>query len=91
MAPEEHGAQGLPDPDLGPKRLPTPIKSGGLCNFCFIKFLPKFTVEAPEAPLTPFTYPVPRGIGMTPQEPSCPQGIHLCQISLQSVQQFGFL
>ena len=57
MAPEGHGAQ----------------KGDPPCNFCFIKFLPKRTVEAPEAPRTPFTHPVPGGWGYrveTPQEPS---------------------
>ena len=36
----------------GPKRWPTLTKSGVPCNFCFIKFLPKCTAEAPETPCT---------------------------------------
>ena len=86
MAPEGHGAQVLLDPDLGPKKV-TPPKSEVPCNFCFLKFLPKRTVEAPEAPRIPFTHPVPEGGGGTgsknpppPQEPSPPQGPPLCQI-----------
>ena len=70
MAPEGQGAQVLPDPDLGPKKVTRPIKSGVPCNFFFIKISPKRTVEAPEAPRTPFTHPVPGGVGVPPQEPS---------------------
>ena len=62
MATEVQGAQVLPDPDLGPRKLTCLTKSGVPCNFCFIKFLPECTVEAPEAPHTPFTHPVP-GVG----------------------------
>ena len=39
------------------------------CNFCFIKFLPKRTVVAPEAPRTPFTHPVPGGWGYRVETP----------------------
>ena len=39
------------------------------CNFCFIKFSPKRTVEAPEAPRTPFTHPVPGGVGVPGRNP----------------------
>ena len=80
MSPEGHGAQVLPDPDLGPKKVTPPTKSGAPCNYCFIKFLPKCTAEAPEAPQTPFMHPVPRGWGYrveTPQE-SSPLEDHLC-------------
>ena len=69
MAPEVQGAQVLPDPDLGPEKVTRPTKSGAPCNFCFIKFSPKRTVEAPEAPRTPFTHPVPRGVGVPGQNP----------------------
>ena len=94
MSPEGHGAQVLPDPDLGPKKVTNPTKSGAPCNFCFIKFLPKCMAEAPETPYTPFTHPVPGGRGYwvdTFQEPSHPQGPPTCQISWRSVQRFGFL
>ena len=64
MAPEGQEAQVLPDPDLGPEKVTCPTKSGVPCNFCFIKFLPKRMVEAPEAPHTPFMHPVPRGWGV---------------------------
>ena len=53
----------------GPKRWPTPTKLGAPCNFCIIKFLPKCTVEAPEAPRTPFTHPVPKGGGYGVKNP----------------------
>ena len=78
----------------GPKRWPTPTKSGAPCNFCFIKFLPKCTAEAPETPCTPFMHPVPGGGGgycvETPQEPSHPQGPPTCQISSISVRSLDF-
>ena len=93
MSPEGHGAQVLPDPDLGLLKV-TPTKSGVPCNFCFIKFLPKHMAEAPETPGTPFMHPVPGGGEYwveTPQEPSRPQGPPTCQISSISIQQFGFL
>ena len=50
MALEGHGAQVLPDPDLGPEKVTRPIKSGVPSNYCLIKFLPKCMAEAPEAP-----------------------------------------
>ena len=53
----------------GPKRWPTPTKSGAPCNFCFIKFLPKCTAEAPETPCTPFMHPVPGGGGTVLKPP----------------------
>ena len=95
MSPEGHGAQVLPDPDLGPKKVTHPTKSGAPGNFCFIKFLPKCTAEAPETPCTPFMHPVPGGgVGgycvETPQEPSHPQGPPTCQISSISVRSLDF-
>ena len=72
MAPEGQGAQVLPDPDLGLKKVTLSTKSGVPCNFCFIKFLPKRTVEAPEAPHTPFSYPGGwgySGVGVPGQPP----------------------
>ena len=93
MSPEGHGAQVLQIRIWGPKRWPTPTKSGAPCNFCFIKFLPKCTAEAPETPCTPFTHPVPGGGGYwvdNPQEPSHPQGPPTCQISSISVRSLDF-
>ena len=57
MSPEGHGAQVLPDPDLGLKKV-TPLLNQG-CPATF----PKHMAEAPETPCTPFMYPVPRGGG----------------------------
>ena len=77
------------------KRWPAPTKLGVPYNFCLIKFSPKRTVEAAEAPHTPFTHPVPGGWGYwvetPPQEPSPPQGPPTCQILSRSIQPFGFL
>ena len=47
MAPEGHGAQVLPDPYFGPKRLHAHTKSEHPATF-FIDFIPKCTAEAPE-------------------------------------------
>ena len=49
MAPEAHGAQVLPDPDYGPKTIICPTKTDHPYNFCFLKFVPSFTVEAVDA------------------------------------------
>ena len=38
-------------------------------NFCFVKFSPKRTVEAPEAPRTPFPHPIPGGGGYRVESP----------------------
>ena len=63
---------------------------------CFIKISPKCTVEAPEAPQTPFMHPGPR-VGWvrywanpTPRT-FPPRGPSLCQISTRSIKLFGFL
>ena len=53
-APEAHGAQVFPDPDLGSYKVTHPNKLGVPCNFCFLKFSPKCMAEAPEAPQAPF-------------------------------------
>ena len=53
-----------------PKSWPTPTKLGVPCNFCFIKFSPKYMVEAPEAPWTSFTHPIPKGWGYQVETPS---------------------
>ena len=62
MAPEGHGAQVLPD--LGSEKLTQSHKIRGALQLLFYKFSPKRTVEAPEAPHTPFMHPVP-GVGGT--------------------------
>ena len=81
MAPEGHGAQVLPDSDLGSEKVTYHTKSGVPRYFCFLKFLPKRTgVGVPGRPPPPKKKP-----------PSRPQGPPLCQISSQSVQRFGFL
>ena len=59
MAPEGHGAQVLPVPDMGFKKVTCPLKLGVPCNFSFLKCLQKHTADAPEAPWTPITHPVP--------------------------------
>ena len=64
LAPEGHGAKVLPDQDLGSKKMTNLTKLGVPCNFCSIKFSPKCTPEAPEAPCTPFMHPVPAGLGV---------------------------
>ena len=61
MAPEGHEALVLPELDLGSKQVNYHHKFGVPCHFCLIKFLPKCTAEAPEAPRTPFMHPVPAG------------------------------
>ena len=79
MASEEHGAQVLPDPDLGPKRWPSPTKSGVPCHFCLVNFLPKHRVEAPEAPRSPLCTPYlgGGGTGSTPPRTFTPLKDHL--------------
>ena len=74
MASTRHGAQSFQI--WCPKRWPPPTKSGPSCNFCFIKFFPKGTAEAPEASCSPLFHPLPLGLGPP-----------LCQISSQSVHQ----
>ena len=56
MAPEGHGAQVFLDPDLGSEKV---TKSGVSNTLSLIKFSPKHTVEAIEAPWTPLLHPVP--------------------------------
>ena len=72
MVPEGHGAQVLPDLDLGPKKVTRSHKSGVPSNFCLIKFLPKHMAEAPEAPRTPFMHPVPSRSGIGVQKGDLP-------------------
>ena len=63
MAPEGHGAQVLPDPDLGSKKVtyPPPTKLGVPGNFCFINLPPKCTAEAPEPHQAPLLGPLDPG------------------------------
>ena len=54
MAPEGHGAQVLPDSDLGSEKVTYHTKSGVPRYFCFLKFLPKRTgVGVPGRPPPP--------------------------------------
>ena len=88
MAPEVHRAQVLPDLDMGSKEVtwgpgpsgfgarkgnPPLLNQGRPATFVLLKFSPKHMVEAPEAPQTHFTHPIPGGWGAglkPPQEPS---------------------
>ena len=71
LAPEGHGAKVLPDQDLGSKKMTNLTKLEVPCNFCSIKFSPKCTPEAPEAPCTCRV----GGTNLKPShKPSCPQG-----------------
>jgi hypothetical protein len=50
MAPEAHGAQVLPDPDLCSKMCSAVLNHGCSSTFVFIYFLPIVMVEAAEPP-----------------------------------------
>ena len=79
MAPEGQGPRSFWIRIWDPKRWPTPTKSWVPCNFCFIKFLPKRTVESPEAPRTLFTHPVPGGGYQVKKNPrTFPLEDHIC-------------
>ena len=67
MAPEAHWAQVLPDPDLGSYKVTYPTKLGVPSNFCFIKYPPKCTAEAPEPLLGPLDLRVTVG-GIQPHQ-----------------------
>ncbi len=62
MAPEAHGAQVLPDPDLRALKYDPPPKTDLPYNFCFINFLPSLMVAAVDALQTLFRAPLtPKG------------------------------
>ena len=88
MAPEGHGAQVLPDPDLGSKKV--------TLQLLFYNVFTKTHGWGSRGPPDPLFAPHTRGVGSTGstpplQEPSRPWGPPPGQISSQSVQQFGFL
>jgi hypothetical protein len=60
MAPEPHGAQVLPDPELRPKNMIRPHYPP--YNFCVINFFPSLKVEAVDALQTLFRAPLTLGV-----------------------------
>ena len=67
MAPEAHGARVLPDPDYRPTNMICPTKIGMPYS---MKFFQNCTVEAAEAPWTPFRTPLTPGVGVQAQNPA---------------------